>query len=209
MLKNGLLLFATAFFFILFAGNANAQRRFKAGFIFGLNASQILGDDVGGYNKLGLQGGLRGTAVLKDRMDLSMELLYSQRGSYQKEGSPLCNNGSLKINLQYVEVPVVISYKDWLDEEEGFYKVQASIGLAYSRLLKATANGSCHDDLAGTFNSDDFGFTVGADYFTSQNLSFGVRWSKSLNLLYDKDKHDPGRNSLRGFFLSFRSAYMF
>jgi outer membrane protein with beta-barrel domain len=209
MLKNGLLLFATAFFFILFVGNTNAQRRFKAGFLLGLNASQILGDDVGGYNKLGIQGGLRGTAVLKDRMDVSMELLYSQRGSYQKQGLPGSSAGSLKINLQYVEVPVVFSYKDWLEEEEGYYKVQASIGLAYSRLLKATANGSKHDDLADTFNTDDFGFTVGADYFTSENLSFGVRWSKSLNLLYNKDKHDPGRNSLRGFFLSFRSAYIF
>jgi len=198
-----------AMFSILCVQDANAQRRFKAGLILGLNASQILGDDSGGYNKLGLQGGLRGTAVLKDKMDLSMELLYSQRGSYQKQGSPVCNNGSLKINLQYVEVPVVFSYKDWLDEEEGYYKVQASIGLAYSKLLNATANGSCHDDLVDTFNSDDFGFTAGADYFTSKNLSFSVRWSKSFNFLYNKDKHDPGRNSLRGFFLSFRSAYIF
>jgi hypothetical protein len=209
MLKNKLLLLFAAIFFLLSIQDAKAQRRFKAGFIFGLNASQILGDDVGGYNKLGLQGGLRGTAVLKDKMDLSMELLYSQRGSYQKQGFPGSIAGSLKINLQYVEVPIVFSYKDWLEEEEGYYKVQVSIGLAYSRLLKATANGSKHDDLVDTFSTDDYGFTTGAEYFTSKNFSFGVRWSKSFNFLYNKDKHDPGRNSLRGFFLSFRSAYIF
>lgn len=193
-------------FFILFSlfliSFCQAQEaRFGAGIVGGLNASQILGDDTGGYNKLGLQGGLRGIAHLKDRTDLYVELLYSQRGSYQK--------GIIKINLEYVEVPIVFTFKDWLDEEEGFYKVAANIGFSYGRLLSASAEGSKHDDLVDQFNVNDFSFTGGVEYFTRKNFSFGVRWSKSFNLLYNKDKHDPGRNSLRGFFLSFRGVYTF
>ncbi len=187
-------------FFLASAGQAQ-QARFGAGIVGGLNASQILGDDTGGYNKLGLQGGLRGIAHLSERSDLYIEMLYSQRGSYQK--------GIIDISLQYVEVPVVLTYKDWLDEEEGFYKVAANLGFSYGRLLKATAEGSKHDDIVNLFNNNDISFTVGAEYFSSENFAFGIRWSKSINFLYNKDKHDPGRNSLRGFFLSFRGVYTF
>ncbi len=190
-------------FFVIQQSSAQ-QRRFKAGPVFGFNAAQILGDDIGGYNKLGIQGGLRAIAVLQDRMDLSFEILYSQRGSYCK-----CPLGDIRINLQYIEVPFVFSFKDWLHEEEGYYRVQASAGVSYGRLLDANASGSMHDDLTENFNTNDFGFTGGVDYFANQHLGFGVRWSKSFNLLYNKDKHDPGRNSLRGFFLSFRAAYIF
>lgn len=193
---------AALLFYLFFISFGNAQpARFGAGIVGGLNASQILGDDTGGYNKLGIQGGLRGIARLSDRSDLYLELLYSQRGSYQK--------GIIKIDLRYVEVPVVITYKDWLDEEGGFYKVAANIGLSYGRLLSASAEGSKHDDIVDLFNDNDISFTVGAEYFTRNNFAFGIRWSKSINLLYNKNKHDPGRNSLRGFFLSFRGVYIF
>ena len=209
MLKKIYFTFFTALALLFFTENALAQQRFKAGLVIGLNASQIQGDDIGGYNKLGLQGGLRAIAVLKEKMDISFELLYSQRGSYSKYSSPKCPNGDEKIALQYVEVPVLFSYKDWFQEEDGYYKVQASAGISYGRLLGATAEGSCHDDLTDKFNTNDIGFTGGVEYFASEHVGFGVRWSKSFNLLYNKDKHDPGRNSLRGFFLSFRGAYVF
>ncbi|RME12977.1 MAG: hypothetical protein D6816_00370 [Bacteroidetes bacterium] len=193
---------AVLFFALFFFASGKAQNaRFGAGIIGGLNASQILGDDTGGYNKLGLQGGLRGIAHLTDRSDLYIELLYSQRGSYQK--------GIIDINLKYVEVPVVLTFKDWLDEEGEFYKVAANIGFSYGRLLNATAEGSKHDDIVNLFNDNDISFTVGAEYFTRENFGFGIRWSKSINFLYNKDKHDPGRNSLRGFFLSFRGVFTF
>jgi hypothetical protein len=211
MTNKTALLFASMFLFTMVTDRVAAQQRFKAGLIFGLNASQIMGDDTGGYHKLGLQGGLRATTVLKDKMDLSFELLYSQRGSYDKYGSPVCFDGTLLIRLQYVEVPVVFSYKDWYIEDEDYYKVQASAGLSYSRLIQAKAEGSCHDDITDLFNSNDYGFTTGVEYFATRHISFGARWSRSFNLLFNKDKHEglQGRNSLRGYFLSFRGAYTF
>ncbi len=190
---------------LLATATADAQQRFKAGVLFGLNASQIYGDDIGGYNKLGLQGGLRGITVLDEKKEVAVELLYSQRGSYQKD-SPF--GGPLKIGLQYVEIPVVFTYKDWLDEETGFYKIQASGGLSFGRLLKASAEGSKFDDITDEFQRNDISVTIGAEYFTRENFAFGLRWSRSLNRLYN-NKKDPGRNSLVGYFLSFRSLYVF
>ncbi len=195
-------------FFLLFLfENAEAQRRFKAGPVIGLNASQIQNDDVGGYNKLGLMGGLRAIAVLGDRSDLAFEILYSQRGSYQKDSQ---FGGTLKIGLQYIEVPILWSYADWLDEEGGHFKLKASGGLTYGRLLKATAEGSKFDDVVDKFNTNDLGVTLGVEYYTSEHFSIGVRWTTSVVKLYNAPKNNTeGRNSLVGYFLSFRGAYVF
>ena len=202
------------FFTVFICGNVLSQQRFKAGLIAGLNASQILRDDVGGYNRLGIQGGLRAVAVLTNRTDVLFEILYSQRGSYDKIGSPKCYNGPLEISTKYIEVPVMATIKDWFHEEDDYYRIQVSGGFSYGRLISASAIGSCHDDLTDLFNKNDISFTLGAEYFSSKHLSFGMRWSRSINLLYNRKNGEEltiprNENSLRGFFLSFRGAYIF
>ena len=193
--------------------NTSAQQRFKAGLIAGLNASQIQNDDVGGYDRLRVQGGLRAIAIFTDRFDLNIELLYSQRGSYAKEGSPRCFNGPLDITANYVEIPVLATIKDWMHEEDGYYRIQASGGFSYGRLISSSSIGSCHDGLEELFNKNDVSFTIGAEYFATKNVTIGFRWSRSLNLLYNRKKGEEmfnrSENSLQGFFLSFRAGYIF
>ncbi|HFA50630.1 MAG TPA: hypothetical protein ENJ95_16610 [Bacteroidetes bacterium] len=205
------ILILSLFFSALAHSQTDDGQRFKAGIIAGLNASQILGDESGGYNRLGLTGGLRAITVLTEKTDLIFEILYSQRGSYDKLGSPTCFNGAIDISTKYVEVPVVATFKDWLHEEDGYYRIQVSGGFSYSRLISASAIGTCHDDLTDLFNTNDVSYTLGVEYFSSEHLSFGMRWSRSFNLLYNREKGLPNRNenSLRGFFLSFRGAYIF
>ncbi|MBK8564716.1 MAG: PorT family protein [Saprospiraceae bacterium] len=189
---------------LLFHETAVAQQRFKAGLIFGLNASQLNGDDSAGYNKLGLNGGLRGTAMLKDKMDLVFEMLYSQRGSYER-----FINGDMKISLSYIEVPIMLAYKDWYQEEGNYYKVQAVGGFSYSRLLEASAYGSLHDAEVVNFNDNDFALTLGFDLLFTKHFGLGARWTRSLNRLYDNRKHVDELNSMLGYFLTFRGMYMF
>jgi len=196
------------FFFLLSIYSISAQQRFKAGLVAGLTASQILGDESGGYNRLGVQGGLRAIAILNEKSDLSFEILYSQRGSKDTKVLP-CGAPSLSISTQYIEVPVLITFKDWLDESEDYYKIQVSGGFSYGRLIAADAMDSCHKAQDQNFNDNDISITLGAEYFTNSHFSFGARWSRSLNLLYNKDNFDVSKNSLRGFFLSFRGAYIF
>ena len=202
---------------IICGEEAMAQQRFKAGIVGGLNASQIRRDDVGGYNRLGVQGGLRAVIILADRYDVNIEMLYSQRGSYAKDGCWYNNTGSLHIATQYIEIPVVFSYKDWLHEEDNYYRLQASMGFSYGRLINTRVEASCaHDGFGDFFNEDDVSYTVGVEYFTSPKFSLGMRWSHSLNLLYNREKApvingstDDNPNSLRGYFLSFRGVYLF
>ncbi|MBI5916557.1 MAG: PorT family protein [Bacteroidetes bacterium] len=205
MMKKTTFLFLL--FFFLFQKNAEAQQRFKAGIIVGLNAAQVEGDDSAGYNKLGLHGGLRVVTVLRDKMDFVIEMLYSQRGSFHK-GGPF-GQGDLEINLRYVEIPLLVTYKDWYQEEEDYYKVQAIGGFSYGRLFDATAIGSLHDAEVGNFHKNDYSFTIGADFFATKHFALGARWNRSLNLLYNNEKHMKGLDPLYGYFISFRGMYIF
>ena len=176
MTQRKLLLFSTLFLSFLFIQDLEAQnqRRFRAGFVLGLNASQIRGDDTGGYNRLGLVGGLRGIALFTEKMDLNIELLYSERGAKSSNEEQL-RGFDVDIRLQYVEVPVLWTYKDWLEEEKNYYKVQAVAGFSFSRLLQATSEGATTAQNPENFDKNDFSFVIGAEFFASPKWSFSAR----------------------------------
>lgn len=86
-----------------------AQQPFNAGVKLGFSATQINGDGFAGFNKVGVASGLFVSQAINDKMDWSMDMLYFQKGSRQKADA---KNGNtfLKISLDYVEVPVAVSY---------------------------------------------------------------------------------------------------
>ncbi|MFM7153100.1 MAG: hypothetical protein ACKOZV_03105, partial [Bacteroidota bacterium] len=115
---------------------ASAQQRFRAGAVAGLVASQIDGDLSAGYNKVGLQTGIRVTGLLTQKTEASMEFLFSQRGSQSELVPGEYDLFPFSLRLNYVEVPVMWHYKDWLAEGSGnteYYKVSANLGFSYSR----------------------------------------------------------------------------
>ena len=147
--------------------------QFSLNAVVGVTASQIRGDDLAGYDKLGLTGGLRLSTILKNKADINVELIYSQRGSQ----SQLSRNNALpqvKVNLDYVEIPVYISLVDWYIEDEDYYRVQVHGGFSYGRLINSSSidelNGAI-DLLAEAFNENDFSYLVGATYFASPSFS--------------------------------------
>ncbi|MEO1513561.1 MAG: outer membrane beta-barrel protein [Bacteroidota bacterium] len=196
------------------ATTLSAQRRFKAGPVVGLNASQIDGDRYAGYNKMGLNAGIRVAAQLTDRSELVIELLYSQRGSQSElvRGTDLF---PFQIKTDYVAVPIMYNLKDWLIEEDGgdsYHKVSITGGLTYGRLITSEIDdgtpSSPLQDLAGFFNKTDISFNLGASFFINSKIGFDFRWTRSLVLLYDQNKSGLNANSMRAKFLSFRAMYM-
>ncbi len=193
---------------------AAQESRFGAGLVVGLNAAQINGDNSGGYNKLGLRAGLRGIAHLSARADLSVDLLYSQRGSR----SELVVGGGVPvfvIHLVYAEVPVRFTWRDWYDEDDKFYKVFASGGFSYGRLLQTRFENTPLEAEAERFNTNDVSLTLALGYMQNPHLGFQVSWSRSLTPLYNNRKwlNDAGLPrypySLWPYFLSFETFYLF
>lgn len=198
----------------VFIPEAHAQR-FGAALLLGANASQIDGDEMAGYDKLGLNAGIRGTAQLKGRWTLGLELLYSQRGSRSRQNT-FVSPVRREIELDYIEIPVFISVHDWLvsHEKGDFYKVRAFAGLSYGRLFRTrvyddnTASG--YDDrLAEEFNTDDIGGLIGIAYSAYRNLEFSAKYTRSFTRIYNASE-SPALIplSLAGYFISFNIAYV-
>lgn len=185
---------------------SKAQDRFNGAVVFGFNAAQIDGDNLAGYDKLGLMGGVKLDYRLDNPWYLSLELLYSQRGSQ----SELRSDGSVplrKINLQYVEIPLLIRYKDWWVPEEGYYKVDAEAGFSYAYLFNSNSSQGSFSWETDDFSQNDISFTLGANFYVNKHWGFGARYTRSITRLYINP--DTGERDLLGYFLSFKSYYQF
>src|SRR5690606_18955322 len=109
---------------------------FTAGFVAGFNASQIDGDDLAGFDKIGLTTGIRATWETPSVIDFNIEFLYSERGSRPDIFNPEYDP-DIKVSLAYAEIPVYVTLSDWWQEEGEYHKVSAHAGLSYGRLFSA------------------------------------------------------------------------
>ena len=188
------------------------EQRFKAGIILGFNASQIDGDRSAGYNKFGLVGGLSGVILISNRVDINVELLYSQRGS--RSSLVMGNtNDPFTISTNYIEVPVLFNYKDWLNEEGEYYKLHFHGGISYGRLISSNVDdGTPNSNLVMAqeyFEKNDWSYMFGVTFYTGPHLAFTFRWSRSIGVLYFNNSANPGVPSLQNHLISFRALYMF
>lgn len=205
------------FTFCLLPVAAFAQPRFKAAVIAGLTASQINGDRSAGYNKLGLQAGLRGLARLKDREDVSIEFLYSQRGSQSSLLKDQFDPFRFSHTINYLEIPVQWHYKDWLveyeDDKDNFYRVAFNIGLSYARLINYSSSGEGSGIGAAlpVLRKGDISFLLGANFMASRHLGFTFRYVRSFSRMYDPNDFNPApyQYSLNSHCLYFQTFYLF
>jgi hypothetical protein len=90
-------------------------RVFSGGPIIGGNFAQVDGDDCYGYYKIGLNAGGIVNIQLAQKVAVSMELLYTQKGARctRKMTSPFYGDYFSKyyLSLNYVEMPVTIRYR--------------------------------------------------------------------------------------------------
>ena len=183
---------------------------FTAGIIAGLNASQIDGDALAGFNKVGLSVGLRGGFPLSDKFDMNVEFLYSERGSRPDLFNPLLDP-DINISLKYAEIPVYVQLSDWLMDD--YYKVKVHAGLSYGRLISATSFDQYDidlidlEDVADQFNQNDFSWIIGGSYFFSRKLGITLRYTRYINSLLNPQKIGINAPKLKSYFFTFRFDY--
>jgi hypothetical protein len=157
-------LIATMTFFLALAmPERGMAQTFGMRAVLGVNASQVAGDQLAGFDKVGIHGGLKGTAMLTEKAHLNVEFVYSVRGSRPD----IFNAGvdpDIDITLQYLDLPVYLTYSDWYDEEAGYYKAFAQGGFSFGRLIKA----STFDH----FNSGDADLDTLVDEFSENDISW-------------------------------------
>lgn len=155
---------------------ANAQRRFDASIFGGVNFSQIDGDDAGGYNRLGLRGGV-GTSFFfgwdeRTPWRMVVELAFAQKGS-TVDPSGL----NRIISLNYVEMPVMMSYTLLSN------RLRLAAGVAPAVMVGANV---LDNGVRNTLQEDNYKrfdwapVVVSARYLFTDNLAIEARFSTSL-----------------------------
>ncbi len=159
---------------------------FKTGVLGGLAVSQLDGDQLGGFNKIGLNFGGYTYVEASDRWNIQFEIQYIQKGSRSTIDIAAGQTDNILFRLDYVEIPLLARYKlgPWIVEG----------GLTYGQMvnfyaLYATDSGreTERNDL-DEFNADydnkmndwEFGGLIGLGYQMRDNLSFNVRFQSSI-----------------------------
>lgn len=196
------------FFSLWFTSFASAQSFFKGSAVLGLNVSQIDGDNLAGYDKFGLTGGVKVEFPLNAVLDLGIEFLFSQRGSR----SQIIQNRFVelsKIHLNYVELPLIIKWSDWWIEEEAYYKFNLHAGISNGYLVSANTNDS-PAPTNGELNNYDFSLLVGTGFSFTSKWALMLRYTRSLIPLYTVNTGTTGQvEGLIGYFITLRSEYSF
>ena len=110
---------AITFLMLCFMQNIHAQK-FKASLILGTNISQIDGDSLYGFKKLGLTTGGRLSYTNNKTFDLALEMLYSQRGSSVKLFSKQANEKiPFPRNTRSGKSERLVYRKRWLLQSQG------------------------------------------------------------------------------------------
>lgn len=163
-----------------------SAQTFSAMLVGGVNLSQIDGDKLGGFNKLGFNTGARVSAKLSDRWSLSTEFLYSQQGASRVPTDDISSQYD-KIRLNFVEVPLMINFSDW--------KILASAGVSYNRLINYEVindvGSNITDVKSEDYNTDIASLVLGASYFFSEKVALNIRWSRHLTNLKKKPEDSP------------------
>lgn len=186
-------------FCVLMMQNIEAQR-FVGSVVAGSNFAQIEGDNVHGFYKPGVNAGLGLTIALnsKETWQLSVELLYTQKGSLKHcapgyfdtafyapsmfldvdRSVPFDPKTKCKISLDYVQVPVLIHF------EERYSGCTFGLGFAWGRLVRAheVYNGFTRTTTvrSGTYSKNDWSVIADFNVRLYKNLNLNLRWEYSM-----------------------------
>lgn len=171
---------AGMFFIFLLSAFTSVQAQRINGFVSsGITFSQIEGDELKGFRKYGYTGGVGALTAISSngRWGLSIEALFSQRGTYDNSGDPY----AMTMTLNYVDIPLLVHYQD----PHGGMLVGA--GVTYGRLV-AQPNGTIlfnknsmiPDTSDMTFNHNDVCATIDARFTVWKGLQLNLRWQYSI-----------------------------
>lgn len=160
---------------ISFLSEIGYSQSFNAGAHFGFSATQVTGDRMAGYNKLGLFGGIFVSRPINEISSFSLEMNYIQKGS-RKRINPDLPTPFYSMHLHYVEVPIL--YNRVLRKNLSF-----EVGLAFGYLIRAWEEddwGVISNQTLPDFHNFELESIIGLNYKLSKKWKFNFRYSYSI-----------------------------
>jgi len=190
------------------------SQRILGGLSAGINLSQVDGDEIYGFHKIGFNGG---PSVIipftkNKKWSVTLELLFSQKGSHQNVG-PNDTTGQPKpyynLNLDYVEIPVLVHFTD--------KKIIAGgVGFSYGQLVnvKEVEHGVRIDSttLSRPYNKNDISVLADVRIRIWQRFWIDARYTYSIFKIrtrhFKNDYQEWNRNQFNNL-ISIRFTYIF
>ncbi len=196
-----------AFYILLFCcfSFMSQAQKFDGSIVVGGTASQIDGDNLAGFNKIGLTGGMRLEYALENNLYAGLEMLYTARGSRSGLTNPGTASSITSVHLNYIEIPLIFGIKDWYLEDEKYYKVGAETGLSYGYLFGASSNDSAITNYIDEFKTSDISYHLGAFYAFTKRWTLNARYTRSVVTLYEDEANDV--KALRSYYWSVRAIF--
>lgn len=221
------LIFLFIFSFSLILSERSFSQHILGAVSAGINLSQVDGDEVYGYKKIGFNGG---PSVIipfgKDKKwSVTLELLFSQLGSRQKSVYPISNTidsaragfyDGYRLSLNYVQVPVIVHFTD-----KRF--IAGGLGFQYGQLVGVTEYEDYNDNrgfarstttLQGPYTRADIQALADVRIRIYRGFWFNVRYSYSILPIRTREFVNPffGDTWLRKQYnnvISLRLVYIF
>ncbi len=167
------ILLATFFAFSISISNAQF---FSGGIRTGVTGSQVSGDQLSGFDKLGLYGGLYAGVSLNQTMRLQLEMLYIQKGSRQNAKPDKGIYSSYLLRLNYIELPLMLTWRG-----NSYFEIEG--GFSYGTLMSNTDVEWDENGLMPgmtPFKKYEISVQAGFNYLLSDNLRANFRFNNSI-----------------------------
>jgi opacity protein-like surface antigen len=143
----------------------------RAALVGGMNISQVDGDGIAGFRKVGANAGAAAYVNLTKGFNASFEILYSMRGA--KSSASQANFGEkLIINLDYIEVPFMVHYND---RDKAIF----GAGVSWNTLVRNDVKGLQPDQSIDAKRSS-LDFVGGVTFLIKKKFGINFRYSYSL-----------------------------
>jgi len=152
-----------------FVGLNCYSQEFKGGLLAGMSASQIDGDGLAGYDKIGLAGGVFLSRELNDVWEAQFEMRFMQKGAAN-------HSSDYKITLNYIELPFLAHYKF-----KKKYVFEAGLVPAVFLWGTESARNLTSDIEYWKFSLDA---RLGAYYKFNDNFAFSAQFVRSILPIY-------------------------
>ncbi len=217
---------------LFFLSPLQAQR-FRGEILGGISATQVEGDEVFGFHKFGVNAGAGvmypfnfQSKTEEKHWALSMEMLLSQKGSFQRNRKGVhlrdsCPDGvfcdsmvKYRLRTDYVSIPLMLHY---IDTHTGWV---FGAGVAYNRMFRISEveNGmETNTSLSsGTYQLTDWTLLLDVRFRIYQQLKFNFRYEYSVlpirtRTFYQREgvRVDPYERKQYNNVLTLRLIYMF
>ena len=149
-------------------------QRFHGGPMLGLSATQIDGDNLGGYNKPGIRGGAWVNTSISKNIIMQLELEFIQKGSKISQNE-LKNQEYYHARLNYIQAPI-------LAKTSLLPKLSGEAGIAGSYLVASLEDkdGGGFLEAEPPFDLFELSGLLGLNYNLNENFTANVRLNYSL-----------------------------